>query len=47
VKLHSKAILDMEYLIDGNRNKADWEKIWIGGQNRKDKCQNLFFGGDY
>jgi hypothetical protein len=37
----------MKYLIDGNRNKADWERIWTGGQNRKDKCQSLFFGGEY
>ncbi len=42
--LSSKA---MEYLKEGNRIKEDWEKIWTGGVNRKVKCQELFFGGNY
>lgn len=37
----------MNYLETGNRNKKDWEEVWTGGQNRKDKLQELFFGGNY
>lgn len=36
----------MEYLNIGNRNKEDWKKIWTGGENRKNVCQELFFGED-
>jgi len=37
----------MSYLKSGNRSQTDWQKVWTGGQNRKDKCQDLFFGGNY
>jgi len=37
----------MQYLETGNKKKDDWKKIWTGGQNRIDKCQELFFGGNY
>ena len=37
----------MQYLETGNKKRDDWKKIWTGGQNRIDKCQELFFGGNY
>ena len=34
-------------LKNKNRNEEDWKKIWTGGNNRKDGCQELFFNGEY
>lgn len=36
-----------KYLEEGKRNQEDWEKIWTGGDNRKEACQKLFFEGEY
>ena len=37
----------MAYLENGNRNKNDWNSVWTGGDNRREACQRLFFGGSY
>lgn len=33
-----------DYLEEGNRNPDDWYNVWPA--NRRDICQNLFFGGE-